>query len=181
MSRESMNIKGTPAGMAFWRVTGRFMLVFLSVLLLSDLTFAGGIYSWKDRDGNIHFGDHPPVEVRSKQLAVKVNTVSAPDNVKNSARKYASDLAERQSAIPPRKKKVVMYSASWCGVCKRARKYFTQHHVPFREYDIDTSKSGREAYERYGVTSVPVIAVGKQHMRGFSPESFERFYARASK
>ncbi|WP_295513492.1 glutaredoxin family protein, partial [Thiolapillus sp.] len=128
-----------------------------------------------------HFGDRPPVEVSSTQLDVKVNTVSAPDNVKNSAREYASDLARRQPDIPPRKKKVVMYSAAWCGVCKRARKYFKQHRVPFREYDIDTSKSGRKAYEKYGVSSVPVIAVGRQHMRGFSPESFERFYARASK
>ncbi len=178
---ESMKISGKViSGFSAGR-TGLAMLILLQAMLLSAACVAGGIYSWKDRDGNVHFGDRPPVEVSSTQLDVKVNTVSAPDNVKNSAREYASDLARRQPDIPPRKKKVVMYSAAWCGVCKRARKYFKQHRVPFREYDIDTSKSGRKAYEKYGVSSVPVIAVGRQHMRGFSPESFERFYARASK
>uniref|UniRef100_UPI003AF7A3A3 hypothetical protein n=1 Tax=Thiolapillus sp. TaxID=2017437 RepID=UPI003AF7A3A3 len=71
-----------------------------------------GFLRRENRDGNVHFGDRPPVEVSSTQLDVKVNTVSAPDNVKNSAREYASDLARRQPDIPPRKKKVVMYSVS---------------------------------------------------------------------
>ncbi|WP_456407358.1 glutaredoxin domain-containing protein [Thiolapillus sp.] len=153
----------------------------LCLLFLSVQAVAGGIYSWKDEDGNVHFGDRPPAEVQSKQLEVRTNTVSTPENVKNSAREYVSGLDKKKPATPRRKRKVVMYSASWCGVCKRARKYFKEEKVPFREVDIDASASGRKAYEKYGASSVPVIAVGKRHMRGFSPESFESFYAAANR
>ncbi len=153
----------------------------LGFLLLPCLASAAGIYSWKDKEGNVHFGDRPPVEARSEQLEVKPNTVEAPDNVKSSAREYASGLGSREPATRVRKKKVVMYSAAWCGVCKRARKYFVQKRIPFKEYDIDASAEGRKAYEKYATSSVPVIAVGKKHMRGFSPASFERFYAAAVK
>lgn len=165
----------------FRRLKNPALVLLLPCLLHTGLSQAGGIYSWKDSDGNVHFGDRPPVDLQSRQLDVKVNSISTPDNVKNSAREYVSNLGQRKPATPSRKRKVVMYSASWCGVCKRARKYFKEEKVPFREVDIDATASGRKAYEKYGTRSVPVIAVGRKHMRGFSPESFERFYAKAGK
>ncbi|WP_198147347.1 glutaredoxin family protein [Gilvimarinus polysaccharolyticus] len=32
--------------------------------------------------------------------------------------------------------RVVMY-ASWCGYCKKARRYFRANNIPFTEYDIE--------------------------------------------
>ena len=151
----------------------------VGICFFTSLVDAGNIYSWKDKDGNIHFGDRPPAVVESKKIEVRENTVAAPENVKNSAAAYVSDLGKGQPKIK-RKKKVIMYSAAWCGVCKRARKYFQAQHVPFKEYDIDTSVKGRKAYEKYGTHSVPVIAVGKKHMKGFSVAGFERLYATAN-
>jgi glutaredoxin len=156
-------------------------LLCLCLVLLPGLVCAGDIYSWKDKDGNVHFGDRPPAQVQSKQVEIKDNTVTAPENVKNSSKAYVSSLGRDAPSKLHRKRKVVMYSAAWCGVCKRARKYFRQEHIPFKEFDIDKSASGRKAYEKYTTRSVPVIAVGKRHMKGFSPATFERFYAAASK
>jgi glutaredoxin len=148
------------------------------LFFISTIAFSGNIYSWKDQDGNVYFGDTPPVVVNSEKIKIRENTVVAPENVKSSAAEYVSDLGKHKPKIK-RRKKVVMYSAAWCVVCKRARKYFVAQHVPFREYDIDVSARGRKAYEKYGTSSVPVIVVGRKHMKGFSTAGFERLYAAA--
>jgi glutaredoxin len=69
-----------------------------------------------------------------------------------------------------------MYSASWCGVCDRARRYFRAHAIAFREYDVETTAKGRLDYRRLRATGVPVILVGEKRLDGFSERSFERLY-----
>jgi glutaredoxin len=145
-------------------------------LLCLSLSVGAGIYSWKDKDGNIHFGDHPPVAAPANEVDIRVNAVSTPDYVRDSSRRYVEDLGRNRPLPKGKGQKVVMYSASWCGVCKRARRYFNEKHVPFKEYDIDRSARGRRQYEKYNTGSVPVIAVGKRHMTGFSPAGFQRLY-----
>ncbi len=147
-----------------------------ALLLSTSLAMAGGIYSWKDKDGNVHFGDRPPAEAPVQEVEVQANTVATPDYVKDNARRYVEDLETHQPSRRVKRRKVIMYSAAWCGVCKRARRYFQQKHIPFTEYDIDTSEEGRKGYARYRTRAVPVIAVGKKHMTGFSPAGFQRLY-----
>ncbi len=73
-------------------------------------------------------------------------------------------------------KKVVMYSAQWCGVCKKARAYFKQQGIPFSEFDIETSSKGKRDFNRLGGKGVPVILVGKGRMNDFSAGSFQKMY-----
>lgn len=69
-------------------------------------------------------------------------------------------------------KEVIMYSASWCGVCKKAKRLMTQWGVPFVVKDIEAS---RAAMEELGAKSakaglrpggVPVIDVGGTLLQG---------------
>ncbi len=47
----------------------------------------------------------------------------------------------RSSRMPGTKtKQVVMYGADWCGVCKRAKRFFQAEGIPFRELDVDKSR-----------------------------------------
>jgi glutaredoxin len=69
-----------------------------------------------------------------------------------------------------------MFSASWCGVCKKARKYFRKNKIRFTEYDIEKSSRGKRLYRDLDATGVPVILVGKQRMNGFTESGFERIY-----
>ncbi len=72
---------------------------------------------------------------------------------------------------------MVMYTTSWCGVCKRARNYLTAEGIEFSEYDIEKSRKGKREFDRLGGKGVPVILVGKQRMNGFSKEKFAQLYA----
>jgi glutaredoxin len=133
-------------------VTRCFAPVLLGALLLANLADAG-VYKWKDADGNWQFSDQAPEGVAVEQ--VKIRSFQAPPEV--------SDAEQ-----PVETGKVVMLSASWCGVCTRARAYMTQKGIPFTEHDVETSTTGRDQYRQLAGRGVPIILVGSQRMDGFS-------------
>jgi glutaredoxin-like YruB-family protein len=69
---------------------------------------------------------------------------------------------------------IVMFSTSWCGVCKRARQYFQEQGIPFTEYDVDRNAQARNEYLLLNPRrSVPTIKIGDRVVVGFSPASVE--------
>ena len=140
-------------------------IVFTSVLLSMAMATAeaGEIHQWKDAKGQVHFGDRAPANTVSTVVKVKPNV-------------YISPSIEALSKLVQRSEQVVMYSASWCGYCDKARSYFNSHGVAFSEYDIETSAKGQQDYARLGAHGVPVILVGNQRLNGFSAEAFASIY-----
>ena len=75
--------------------------------------------------------------------------------------------------VTPKQARVIMYSASWCGVCRKASAFMNENGIAFVEKDIEKDKkAGREYAEklkRVGKTSagVPVFDVGGQILTGF--------------
>lgn len=57
---------------------------------------------------------------------------------------------------------VVLYSAVWCGACTMAKRYFADNNIKYINYDVDTSKRGREDYARYFGKGIPVIVVNNE-------------------
>jgi glutaredoxin len=88
----------------------------------------------------------------------------------------AEAAAEKKAAQP----QVTMYSAAWCGVCKKARRFLTQEGIPFVEKDIekDTSAAAelRNKAQQAGVSAngVPVFDVGGRIFSGFDPQTLKR-------
>ena len=83
-----------------------------------------------------------PGVVLTQKITLQINSFTSPkvssfrlDPVLISKRKVATQ--------------VVMYSTSWCGYCKKARRYFKQQKIPFEEYDVDLVLQGHDhAYGR---------------------------------
>ena len=121
------------------------------------------ILKWTDKDGKVHFGDRPPADAVTSVVKVKINTYESPN------------VEAMQDVLNP-KDKVVMYSAEWCGVCKKAKKYFKANNIPYKDYDIEKSSKGKKDYKKLGAKGVPVILVGKKRLNGFSAGSFESIY-----
>ena len=136
------------------------MLVFIAGMLAAGAAWSE-IYRWTDANGKVHFADKPSVEHSSKTVKLRINT-------------YESVSYKTSSVDVGRK--VVMYSASWCGVCKRAKRYFQKQGIPFAEYDVEKSSKGKSEYRKLGARGVPVILVGNKRMDGFSVEGFEGLY-----
>lgn len=127
---------------------------------------AAEIFKWIDDSGRVHFTDSPSREQQVEKIKVKINSYTSPE------------IVPFEAAFTPstRRDKVVLYSTTWCGYCKKARRYFATKGIPFVEYDTETSKKGREDYKALKGTGVPIILVGQKRMNGFSPSKFEGLY-----
>ncbi len=120
------------------------------------------IHSWRDNDGNLHFGDEPPVK-------------GAGTDVRVVALKPASEYSSVALPVVVNTE-LLMYGTSWCGYCKKARRYFNANGIAFREFDIEKNPSAKRAYDKLRISGVPVIVQDGRTMRGFSAANFERFY-----
>lgn len=75
---------------------------------------------------------------------------------------------------------VVIYTTSWCGVCKRAKALLRELGVPFEEKDVEASRSAAEELaakaQRAGLSlgGVPVIDVGGVLLQGLDEGSLRR-------
>lgn len=136
-------------------------LLLLLITLLLTLPAWAEIYSWTDNNGRKFFSSTPPKNQSSKQVTVRVNSftnVSIDKSIFNTGNK------------------VIMYSTSWCGYCKKAKQYFKSKNIPFTEYDIENNARAKRQYKKMNGQGVPIILVGKKRLNGFSKSSFERIY-----
>tara|TARA_B110000503_G_scaffold139424_1_gene227783 strand:- start:187 stop:711 length:525 start_codon:yes stop_codon:yes gene_type:complete len=157
-------------------VVYRWCVMVMLALGLATQAIHAEIYKWVDESGKTHFSDAKPDNGSSEQVEVQVNSI---DTVSISVSDF---LESRESRVDARaRRQVVMYSAVWCGYCKKARRYFQQQGIPFKEYDIETSRKGKRDYAKLNGTGVPIIFVGQKRMQGFRAERFQAIYDQANR
>jgi glutaredoxin len=144
----------------------------LAVLLLSAASVGihAEIYKWTDAQGRTHFSDKQPAGGKTQVVKPNINTYSSPE------------IVQGHRAAPPTpaaSAEVVMYSADWCGVCKKARAYFVQNNIPFSEYDVETDERGKSDFAAMSGRGVPIILVNELRMNGFSADQFDSLYRSA--
>lgn len=152
-------------------------LLFIYVLLsFSTLTHAE-VYKWVDKSGRTHFSDQAPLNIESENIDLgEIVTYTSAKVVDNETDVTGTPNEDKAKAKKYRRKKVVMYSAAWCGVCTKAKRYFKKNRIPFKEYDIDKSKKGRSDFKKLKARGIPVILVGKKRLNGFNIKKFESIY-----
>lgn len=132
------------------------------LLMTISLNSIAEIYKWVDKSGRVHYSDlnNKADNQTAEKIDLKINT-------------YKHTSFEDTEIFT---KKVVMYSASWCGYCKKARRYFIAKGIAFTEYDIERNKSARRQYKKLGAKAVPVILYKGRRMNGFTVKGFNRIY-----
>ena len=139
---------------------------FLFLLIITVSTSYAEIYKHVDKNGRVHFSDRPSAKQKSEKLRVrKINSIKGPAVV----------TKQREETVS-KKDKIIMYSAEWCGVCKRAKRYFKANNIPFREYDIDKSRKAKREFLKLQGKGVPLILVGDYIMAGFNQKYFDKYY-----
>ena len=75
--------------------------------------------------------------------------------------------------------RVVLFSTSTCSWCRRAKRYFKERRVPFKEIKVDRDQqAARDIARKTGQTGVPVIKIGSSWIVGFDRERIEKELAR---
>ena len=62
-----------------------------------------------------------------------------------------------------KKPRVTMYTTSWCGSCRVAKRYLQQQGVEYEEIDIEAVPAAAEQVMRWarGYKTVPTLQIGK--------------------
>lgn len=103
------------------------------------------------------------------------NVTAAPQGEDSRGTAEQSEPADWEIAAARRRVPVVMYSTAWCGVCKRARKYFHEKRIAFEEHDVDNEPEARAEYLRLNPRrSVPTIKIADEVVVGFSAAAVEQ-------
>lgn len=120
--------------------------------------FAQQIYKWTEADGRVHYGDtHNGDAAAMSPIDINAENIAAPFD-----------------APDPPLRKVRIFSADWCGICKRAKASLDHRGTRYIEYDVDNDPRRRDEFRRLGGRGVPLILVGEQRMQGFNPARLER-------
>ncbi len=70
----------------------------------------------------------------------------------------ASQIDQENSSTATQRE-IVMFTTSWCGDCRRAKKVFAEQGVPYTEINIEDEPEAAEQVRRlnHGMQSVPTI------------------------
>lgn len=140
------------------------LLALMLTLALPLTTAEAEIFKWTDASGRVHFTDKPEnSEARPVELG-PINTYNAPSKI------FIDETLARPVTKSSKTYGVTIYSTTWCGVCKKAKKWLRAKRISFRDYDIEKSARGRADYKKLKKNGggVPIILLGKQRMNGFS-------------
>ncbi len=75
--------------------------------------------------------------------------------------------------------KVLLFSTSTCSWCRRAKRYFRERRIPFKEINIERDlDAARDIVRKTGQTGVPVIKIGGAWIVGFDKGRIEKELAR---
>jgi hypothetical protein len=92
----------------------------LLAMLAGSLRAGAGVYKWTDAQGRVHYSDDPPAEAKAQQVKVKINSIQDPavvSTIRNTSPAKARD-------------RVRIYTAVWCGYCKRSKAHLAAKGVP---------------------------------------------------
>jgi glutaredoxin-like YruB-family protein len=158
----------------------------LLVLILAMGTSSAKIYSWVDENGVVHFSDSP-TEIISK--ANEEKEVSSPDlNPEDNSPPTAEtqnitldpnffDLLDesREDPVTANAPTVEIYETSWCGYCKKAKKFFSSRGIEFTAYDIEKDKdAARRMMALTRRRAVPFVVINGHGIQGYSEQAYEQ-------
>ena len=142
-----------------------------------------GLFRWTDERGVVHFVDEEervPEQYRARARIRSLPLLTVYHGQYSRVRQGAGEVAPaepRPSA--PGTARAVVYSAAWCGACKKTKAWLATQGVQLEERDID--KDPRALAELVAIAgkdpAIPVTVIGKKVVGGFDPVELQRALA----
>jgi glutaredoxin len=158
----------------------------LTLLITLTITANATVYKTVGPDGKVIYTDQPPADPK---MAATLNIAEQPSSpLPASVLKYQEQLAKSadkrlREPAPVRANlnaTPTLFSATWCGYCRKAKGYMASHKIAFQEIDIDTESGARAYFEAGGRSGVPMLIVEGRVTRGFSESAYDQVFAKAN-
>ena len=75
--------------------------------------------------------------------------------------------------------KVKMYTLSTCPWCRKTKKFFTEHNIPFEFTDYDLANEATQdkimaELDAEGANGIPFVRIGDQVVAGYQPDVYAK-------
>jgi glutaredoxin len=141
---------------------------------------ADTVYKAVGPDGVVTYTDKPPSDrARTDTLEFR-NLPSSPlpaEVLRFREQLEKSAQGRITAARAPRPGDVALFTANWCGHCKRAKAHLAAAQVAYTEYDIENVDGMRAFIGAGGTGGVPLLVAGDKRVQGYSPAAYERLAA----
>ena len=120
---------------------------------------------WRANVGFVKMSSPPPL--------------SPGDAARARAKQVGSSGTARVASQPDEGPVIVLYSATWCGACRKAKRYLDEKGVDYEVRDIDDPRHAAELLRRTGQRAIPVLDVDGRVMTGFNAQRYDALIDRA--
>jgi glutaredoxin len=142
----------------------------------SRLSSGRTFYQWVDDSGAVRFArslaDVPP-EWRARAGRIDVDDDKVQRAGRPTPKRTAARPRPRSAAQAPTRSAlhdVTIYTAPWCGWCRKTIAYLDERGVDYVNKDVDEDPDHKaELREKSGGTSIPVVEIDGTLIRGYSP------------
>jgi len=124
------------------------------------------IYKIVGSDGRITFSDKPPADPAVKATAASVVPLNGGPNLGG----LPFELRQAAARYP-----VTLYTSPGCQTCASGRSFLMTRGVPFAERTVASFEDGEALKRLAGTSSVPLLAIGAQQLKGFSDAEWGSF------
>jgi glutaredoxin len=138
----------------------------------SPATSARTYYQWTDERGAVRFAqslDAVPAQWRERAGKIEVDASAYLPPVRTASRTRGSPAAiadEPRSALHD----VTVYTAPWCGWCRKTLAFLDERGVDYVNKDIEADGDwAAELQEKTGGRSIPVVEIDGSMIRGYNP------------
>ena len=136
------------------------------LLLLTAGVAHAELYKHTGPDGEVFYSDRLPPDAQARPIDGRISLYDA---AQRSPTPSSSDVVPA-----PR---VVVYTTTWCGACKKAKAYMERNGIRYTEYDVEKSAKAKREFKAMNGRAVPLLVVGDRRMHGFDVERFEALLA----
>jgi glutaredoxin len=155
----------------------QLVIVLFICITTTTSSLADTMYKSVRPDGKIVYSDRPPAEGRIEKTLAFENLPSSP--LPKETFSYVEQLKKLRASVPfvaPREG-IVLYSATWCGYCAKAKAYLQGKGISYENIDIDTN-AGKTAFAQAGGgRGVPLLLAGGKRIQGFSAAAYDEIFA----
>lgn len=125
-------------------------------------------------DGKVTFSDQPPAAAAAKAAAPASSLVAGGSNATSTGGRLPLELRKAVGQFP-----VVLYSGKDCGPCNSGRNLLINRGIPFTEKTVDNNESVLALKQLSGQSSIPMLTIGSQQLKGFSETSWSQYLTSA--
>ena len=145
----------------------RLSLLLLGIALAASTASAQQIYRQVDKNGKVIFSDQPPA-ANAAPAAPRGGVSTVGDGGAVSGLPY--ELQQVAQRYP-----VTLYTGGDCAPCDTGRALLGTRGVPFNERQVKTPADAEALQRLSGESSLPVLTIGAQQLKGFSDTTWSQY------